>query len=364
MANQPDKSKEALSKISSLSLDYCFPYRIETESVLKFAIENNTKDAIAFYLLGNLLYDKRPVESISAWNEAVKIDNDLAIAWRNLAFGAFYHDDDANKAIELQEKAIGYDQNNPIWYNELADYYDNSEADFKDCLSILEKNVAIVKQDINAPKSLVKLYNLNGEYDKAIQLLMTHHFRTWEGGRVIYWHYVDTHVLRAKKLMAEGKFENALEDLQAAMLYPENLEVGKPLNDERNAMIYYYMAQVYEKMGKKKDANRYYDLCAKAENSPSWPDLEYYQGMANKKLGNTEKADKLFDKLLETSNDIMVKNKDNDAGANQSLSKGYYYLALSNIGVGNDAKAEKLLSKSVSVYKNNLWAKHFLLGPR
>ena len=206
----------------------------------------------------------------------------------------------------------------------------------------------------------MKLYNLNGEYDKAIQLLMAHHFRTWEGGRVIYWHYVDAHVLRAKKLMAEGKYENALKDLQAAMLYPENLEVGKPLNDERNAMIYYEMGQVYEKMGKKRDANRYYDLCTKAKNSSSWPDLEYYQGMAYKKLGNTEKADILFDKLLETGNGIIVKNKDNETHANQSLSKGYYYMALSEIGKGTDGEAEKLLSKSVSAYKNNLWAKDFL----
>ena len=49
--------------------------------------------------------------------------------------------------------------------------------------------------------------------------------------------------------MQEGKFKNAIEDLRTAMLYPENLEVGKPLNDERNAMIYYEMAQVFEKMG-------------------------------------------------------------------------------------------------------------------
>lgn len=364
MSDQPHKSKEALSKVSSLSLDYCFPYRKETEAVLKLAIEDDANSAIAFYLLGNLLYDKRPEESISAWSRAVEIDNDLAIAWRNLAFGAFYHNDDATTAIEYQEKAIGYDKNNPIWYAELVDYYDKSDADIIDCLTILEKNTEIVNQDINAPKSLVKLYNLNGEYDKAIQLLMTHHFRTWEGGRVIYWHYVDAHVLRAKKRMQEGKFEIALEDLQTAMLYPENLEVGKPLNDERNAMIYYEMAQAYEKMDEKKNAIKYYDLCVKAKNSPSWSDLEYYQGMAYKKLGNAEMAIKLFNNLLKNGNDIIVKNNDSSSDVKRYLSNGYYYKALGNIGTGNDAEAQELLSKSVSVYKNNLWAKHFQLWLR
>ena len=204
MSNQRVKSKEVLSNISSLSLDYCFPYSIETELVLNFAIENDANCAVALYLLGNLLYDKRLKESMSVWNKAVKIDTDLAIAWRNLAFGTFYFNNDAIKAIEPLEKAIGYDKNNPIWYAELADYYDNSEADFKDCLIILEKNVEIVKQDITTPQSLVKLYNLNEEYDKSIQLLEIHHFRTWEGGRATYWHHVDAHVLRAKK----GSIEN------------------------------------------------------------------------------------------------------------------------------------------------------------
>ena len=160
--------------------------------------------------------------------------------------------------------------------------------------------------------------------------------------------------------MKEGKFEEALKDLKGAMLYPENLEVGKPLIDERNAMMYYEMAQVYEKMGRKRDAKKYYELCVNAKNAPSWPDLEFYQGMAYKKLGNTEKADKLFDELFKRGDDIVDKNIDNRPNASQSLSKGYYYMALSQIGKGNDAEAEKQLSKSVSAYKNNLWAEHFL----
>ncbi len=360
MANQLDKSKEAQIKISTLSLDYCFPYRIETESALKFVIENDAKNAVAFYLLGNLLYDKRPDESISAWNNAVKINNEFAIAWRNLAFGAFYHENDVMKAIEYQKKAIGYDPNNSIWYAELEVYYDKSGADMNDCLSILEKNVEIVKQNINAPKSQVKLYNLNGDYDKAIQLLQSHHFRTWEGGREIYWHYVDAHVLRAYKLMGENRMKEALKDLRIAMIYPENLEVGKPLNDERNALIYYAIAQAYDKMDKKNDANKYYELCVNAENISSWPDLKYYQGMAFKNLGNDEKAIKLFNELLKTGLGIIDNNIDIDSNVNKSISKGYYYMALSKFGTEDITEAEKLLSKSVSAYKNNLWAMHFL----
>ncbi len=357
-SNQPENAKESLSKASALSLDYCFPYRIETEVVLKFAIEQNANSAVARYLLGNLLYDKRPEEGLALWNRAIEINDDLAMAWRNLAFGEFYHNRNALKAIELQEKAIAYDNKNSIWYAELVEQYDNSASDNVNLVSILEKNINVVKQDINAPKGLVKLYNLNGEYDKAIQLLNSHHFRTWEGSREIYWHYVDAHVLKAKHLMKGGDYKKALQELQTAMVYPENLEVGKPLDDERNAMVYFIMAQDYDKMGKKKDANRYYKLCINSKNSHAWPDLKYYQGMANKKLGNSEKANQLFDELIQAGQNIVDKNLDKP-GVNKSLSKGYYYLALGKMGNGVEAKS--ILSKSLKAYKNNLWAKHFLL---
>ena len=121
----------------------------------------------------------------------------------------------------------------------------------------MEKNIDIVKMDITAPMNLVKLYNLNGEYDKSIDLLKSHHFRTWEGGREIYYHYVDAHVLKALELMKDDKYEAAVEELNTAMLYPLNLEVGKPLDDERNAMIYYFLGKAFNKMGKIGKAKEY-----------------------------------------------------------------------------------------------------------
>ena len=50
-------------------------------------------------------------------------------------------------------------------------------------MELLENNLSVIKKDISAPKSYVSLLNLNGEYDKAIDFLKNHHFRTWEGGR-------------------------------------------------------------------------------------------------------------------------------------------------------------------------------------
>jgi tetratricopeptide (TPR) repeat protein len=364
--NQPSKAADMLAAAGRLSLDYCFPFREETEKILTFAVEKDARNAAGYYLLGNLLYDKRPDEAIAAWHKAVEIKDDFSMVWRNLAFGAFHHQKDVEEAVGHIRKAIATDGNRPRWYAELENYYDLSRFDFKECLAIMEKNLETVKKDVSAPESLVKLYNLNGEYDKAIDLLKSHHFRTWEGGRDIYYHYVDAHTLKALELMDTNP-KAAIEELQAAMLYPENLEVGKPLNDERNAMIYYFLGQVYDKLGQKKKARESYTKSTEAKNTERWPDLVYYQAKSHEQLGNSAKAGELFENLITRGKSILERGVaasgigvEEAAQQNKYRSSAYYLQALGNKGLGKADEANSLFRKALNDYKNHLWAKHYL----
>jgi tetratricopeptide (TPR) repeat protein len=365
--DQPSKANEMLASADKISFDYCFPFREETEKVLKYAIKKDTFNAVACYLLGNLLYDRRPDEAMKAWNMAIQAKKEFPMVWRNLAFGAFYHENGTEKAIEFMKKAIGEDSNHPLWYAELENYYDLSRADFRECLAIMEKNIDVVKMDVTAPQKLVKLYNLNGEYDKAIELLKSHHFRTWEGGREIYYHYVDAHTLKALELMNNGKYEAAMEALNAAMLYPENLEVGKPLDDERNAMIFYFLGKASDKMAQKKKAKEFYLKSTRAKNTSQWADLIYYQAKSCEELGNPEKAIEMFKELIAKGTSILERGEvssgigvEDVSLKNKSLSEAYYLQSLGYKGLGDGAKANNLLQKALQEYKNNLWAKLYL----
>jgi tetratricopeptide (TPR) repeat protein len=363
---QSAKAGEMLAAAGRMSVDYCFPFREETQKVLKSATEKDPRNATASYLLGNLLYDKRPDEAIQAWNRAIEIKNEFPMVWRNLAFGAFYHANDVNQAIECMKNAIAQDGNYPLWYTELENYYDLSRADFRECLAIMEKNLDVVKKDITAPQKLIKLYNLNGEYDKALDFLKTHHFRTWEGGREIYYHYVDARTLKALELMGKEQYKPALEELTAAMLYPENLEVGKPLNDERNAMIYYFMGNVYDRMGQKKKAKDAYEKSTQAKNAPRWADLVYYQARSHEKLGHSDKATQLFKELIGRGTSMLEKGAATSGIAveevslkDKSSSDACYLQALGHKGLGDETKAGDLLQEALKRYKNNLWAKRY-----
>jgi tetratricopeptide (TPR) repeat protein len=365
MNDQPEKARQHLAAAAELSIDYCFPYREETLEVLRHAVEQDPGNAVPYYLMGNLLYDKQPGVAIKSWEKALQVDGDFGMVLRNLAFGAFYHEHHGEKAIGYIRKAIDMDGDHPRWYTELEDYYDLSNADFRECLEIMAGNIDVVKQDITAPKGLVKLYNLNGEYDKAIDLLDTHHFRTWEGGRVIYFHYVDAHTLKALELMADGKMKEAIAALEKAMEYPENLEVGKPLDDERNAMIYYYMGLAYEKMNKKGKADACYTKSVDARNSSSWPDLLYYQALSYEKLGNTGEAEKLYAELIDQGDNQLAQGRsgrgigveESSTMRNTSVSEAYYLKALGSLGLNDQDEARSFFAEALEAYKNNLWAK-------
>jgi tetratricopeptide (TPR) repeat protein len=364
---QDEQVKIYLDSARRLSFKYCFPYRRESENVLQYAISVDPADPYPNYLLGNLLYDRRPVESTAAWSIASKYSKSLPMTLRNLAFAAFYHEKKPDIAIDFLKRAIDLDRNNPIWYSELEKYYDFSNGNNRECLEIFEQNIDIVKQDVTAPQSLVKLYNLNSDFDKALELLSSYHFRTWEGGRNIYWQYVDAHVMKAIQLSAKQQFKEALAHLEMALLYPENLEVGKAMHDERNAMIYYHMGMINDKSGNKRKATENYRKSIYSVNSREWPDLLYYQALAYQKTGDNEKAQELFGSLAETAAIDFEKAQKIPGTAIYELSdkrdlvsEGYYLQALYELGNNNKDKARELLEKSLTTYSNNLWARYFM----
>jgi tetratricopeptide (TPR) repeat protein len=361
-------ARKALQSSKNTSLDYAFPYRPETETVLTKAVVMNPQDVTAYYLLGNLLYDHRPIEAMAAWQKAGEINSSIPMVPRNMAFGAFYTDKDPNKAIEHITRAISLDNSNPLWYSELSKYYDESDADFMENLEILKKNLSVVKKDVSAPKTYVELLNLSGDYDEAIQFLDEHHFRTWEGGRETYWHYVDAHTLKAMDLMKSKKYKKAISHLERALEYPENLEVGKPTHDEKNAMIYYYMGEAYTQIRSAKKAKEAYQKSAQAENGRNMHDLLFYQAKSFEKLGEADKSKEMFKDLVELARLQRDKGTDNtlvaveeaSATDNKSISNSYYLEALGAMGLGQQDEAQALLKEAMEVYKNHLWAKNMM----
>jgi tetratricopeptide (TPR) repeat protein len=363
------KAETFFEQAHNSSIDYAFPFRNMSRTVLEAAVQEHPNDEKVHYLLGNLLYDDKPAEAIAYWEQASSIRPDFAMNIRNRAFGAFYHENDPAKAVDYMQQAISLNPDIALWYTELSEYYEKLEPSYDKQLDLLEDHEEVVLDGTDSKKKLVRLYTLDGQYDKAIDILKNYHFRIWEGGRFNYWKYVDALVLRAQKYINNGEYELAVDDLNDALKYPENLEVGEPLHDERDAQIYFTMAQAYEGMGKKAKAQDLYQKIVGTEHPDGWQDMLYYQGQAFSAMGDRAKARASYFELLEYGQKQLDKKYikgffpfygKSAIPEYQLRSKAHYYIGLARLGLNDYQAADEALQKALEIWPNNLWAQQAL----
>ena len=79
LGNEQD-SKNTLAKATSFSVDGCFPSREETQKALEWALTQQ-EDAKTLLYLGNLLYEKQPMQAISLWTKAGEKDGKIPMLY-------------------------------------------------------------------------------------------------------------------------------------------------------------------------------------------------------------------------------------------------------------------------------------------
>ena len=126
-------------KASSLSTDWCFPFRLEEINILNTVCSESVADARAPYYLGNLYYFLGQKEKgMVCWEQAVSKDTQFAQAWRNLGFG-YNRQNEPGKAIAGYEKAIAFNNKDPRIFQELDILYEKNKKPATERLAILEQ---------------------------------------------------------------------------------------------------------------------------------------------------------------------------------------------------------------------------------
>ena len=353
------------AKASAMPTDYVFPFRAEDEKVLEKVIEYHPADAVPYYYLGNLLFDKQPQRAIGYWEKAVEFDPLLAIAWRNLGWGYNQHSQDIPKAIAAYEKAFGLKKNEPVYYAELDPLYEKNNSPIEKRAKLFESANEIVKQRDDAFVREIMVLNLTGQVEKSVEYLSksTFHFR--EGSSRVSDMTVDAHLLLGKKYLAEKKNELALAQFQAVAGSKAENEKA----DARNPQINYFIGLAYEALGKKSDAKSYFTKSA-GQILKDGGIISYYQGLSQLKLGNKEKASEIFKALDAEGTKRMTKESEVDFFAkfgeketeNVRLSNAYLLKGLGARGLGDEKTATENLRKAVELSASNLWANVELQG--
>lgn len=305
--NQMAEAKETFDKASNMPSDYCFPNKLEELVVLKQAVQMNPNDSKAHYYIGNLLYAARQYNKAQEhWERSRQIDDSFPTVHRNLALAYYNKQNDSEAARKSLETAFKLNTNDARVLMELDQLYKKLGVSLEERLAILTKN----QEETNFRDDLyleqITLLNIKGKEAKVLDLLMNRQFHPWEGGEgKVTEQYLYAHVELAKKAIANGEFQKAINHLETSKNYPHNLGEGK-LDGTQENDINYWLGCAFDGLNDAEKAANAWNEASVGLSEPTaaifyndqQPDKIFYQGMALLKLGRTEEADKIFESLL------------------------------------------------------------------
>ncbi|HEU4609201.1 MAG TPA: tetratricopeptide repeat protein, partial [Chitinophagaceae bacterium] len=295
-------------KAATANSDYCFPNRLQDIGILELAINANQQDGKAPYYLGNLWYDKRQYdEAISNWELSSQRDQSFPTVFRNLGIACYNKLKDANRALRMYEQAFDLNSSDGRVLMELDQLYRRLNKAPKERLAFLENHLDVVERRDDLYLERAALYNFIGEFEKAYDLIMQRKFHPWEGGEgKVSAQYCYSLVEMAKENLAKGNLTEAIAFLEQAQVYPEALGEGKLYGTLEND-IFYWTGCALEELGDIKKAKDYFKKALEGSVTPSaalvyndqQPDKIFYKGLAWIKLGEKEKAERIFCSLDE-----------------------------------------------------------------
>jgi len=348
---------------SAQSEDYCFPFRLETVRVLETALEYDPSDGKVCYYLGNIMYhNNQRNKGIAYWENAVKNDAELAVAYRNLGWGYYNHLGDGYKAITAYEKAIDLRKDEPIYYEELDRLYEMSNAPIEKRMALFDGSNEVVSRRDDAFARQIAVLTLAGKADKAVEYLAGKQFSYREGSGKVRDVIIDAHLIHGIKYLQEKQYQKALDNFIKAQVPEEEASGSRAGN--RNIQVNYYMGLACEGMGNKRKAREYFTTCTKTGSRMS-EYITYYQGLSHRKLGNKTQAAELFNSMIAEGDRLLKQDRPEgdffakfgaQEAENVRLSNAYLLKGLGYKGLGDIKQAASNLRAAVDRQAGNLYA--------
>lgn len=326
-SGKPAEAAESYQRAAAADSFGCFPHRLEDIGVLQNAIEQNPGDAMAWYYLGNLYYDKkRHDDALACFEKAMQMCPSFPTAFRNAALLYMNHRHHASAALSAMETAFKLDESDSRVLMELDCLYKKTQKSPEQRLKFLESHAELLPERDDLYLEYITLLNLNGRAKEAYDKLMEHHFHPWEGGEgKVPAQYVYSLILLAQQAAEAGDLEAAASLLEKTYTYPENLGEGKLFGAQENLQNY-LLGLVFEAQGEAQKANACFEKAATGLSEPQSamcyndqpPETIFCQGLALQKLGKTQEALQRFDKLIAYA----------DAHAEDSVRIDYFAVSL------------------------------------
>ncbi|MBN2489507.1 MAG: DUF5107 domain-containing protein [Planctomycetes bacterium] len=346
----------------------CFPFRRESIAVLHDAVQHNPTDPRAPYYLGNLLYEHRPRDAMAAWEQAIALDARFATAHRNLGMALAQVDNDVARAVACLDRAVACDPEDPRLLLERDVLYESARVPAEKRLEALLAQQAVVARHNDAFSREIVLLTRLGRYDEAIAPLLNQRFRKWEGIDNIHTTYVDAHLLRGWQRLDAGKAREALADFEAALRYPENLEVAPPADGGRAGQCWFFSGLAHEAAGNRDEAQSFFEKAAAAAAGGAESALRYYQGRALEKRGRAAEGRALFEGLIASAGKRLAALETGEAvdyfakfgqrrPVHEQQAHAHYLGGLGQLGLGRRDEARAAFDKALALDPDHVWAR-------
>jgi tetratricopeptide (TPR) repeat protein len=262
LAQQPQKAGDYLTRAIEQSAWLVFPFRQESEEILRWA-DSQKPHWKTKYFLALLLWSKDRIDA--AREEFADCGNEPSYAAFYIARGNFLKAERSEDALRDYKRAFELGQSEWRTYRALIDFY-NGRTQYSEALEISKLAVKKFSSSYVALFDLARSFVLNRQYAAGLKILDTLTVLPFEGARYTREVYRQACVLSATEEMKAGSYVKAVRSLENARQWPERLGAGKPYGVD----------------------NRLED---------------YLEGVCSKKSGNSARAKKMFDQVISSTRD-------------------------------------------------------------
>ncbi len=358
MIGNSKKAKEYYSSASTKPSDYCYPFRWEDVIILKDAMNVNKDDAMAPYYLGNLLFEHQADEAIKYWKKSLEIAPNFYITNRNLAWAYKAYKRDYVVALDYMNRAFESNRTDARVLYELDELNDLNKLSPKAMYNFLKKNMKVVKSHSdNILRYAIRAAEY-GKYEEALDIMKSNFIMEVEGARDLQDNYLNCYSVLALNYLEKGQYKKALNNIQEGLDYPIGL-YGRSIY----ARLNYIAGLIYEKMGDKSKANKYFkDASETVMDRRSNGEHIYYKAMALKKVGKEQEANTLLKKMLENVDQgaaFFTQFEGGSRTADKLAAKEHFHFGLAHYGLGEISEAKAEFAKALEYQPGNIWCQVF-----
>ncbi|MEH6682027.1 MAG: DUF5107 domain-containing protein [Sediminicola sp.] len=297
---QKDLDKKAsmnlLKEISDSPVDFVFPYRRATLSILKWAADQNDSWKIKFYLAQNYFAVGRDEEGKSILEDLAYIpESDIFYRFRARILG----DRDFDAISKDYEKALHLNPNDWKVREEMVQFYLRNHQ-YQKAYQLSKKSYGRFPKNYNIALVHAKaLLNTNG-YEEVLSILKNIQVLPYEQASESREIYERAHLAVARSYYGKGNFKKVVEVVKKSKEWPENIGVGKPYApDEREQD--YLLAMALQKVGENEESKAILNtIIAYTKDHINLNSLNHLYGLlALRKMGNADAENRLLAQLDE-----------------------------------------------------------------